>query len=144
MALEELDEILAVHRTVVFTTYRRDGRPQMSLVTVGKVGDALAFTTRQRNAKFHNLMRDPRCAMMLARPDWRGYAVMDGDAEVVGANNTDADTLRATLRDVYRASAGKEHPDWPEYDQAMLEQKRVAIVLRPTRMYEQNLGPRTP
>ena len=142
MSLEELDPILAIHRTVVFTTYRRDGRPQMSLVTVGKVGEALAFTTRQRNAKYHNLLRDPRCAMMLARPDWRGYAVLDGDAEVVGAHNTDVNTLRETLRDVYRASAGKEHPDWDEYDQAMAEQQRAAILLRPTRMYAQNLAAR--
>ena len=98
VGLEELDGLLARHRTVVFTTFRRDGRPQMSLVTVGRVGEALGFTTRQRNAKFHNLMRDPRCALMLASPDWRGYAVIDGDAEVVGAHNADADTVRLTLR----------------------------------------------
>ena len=112
----------------------------MSLVTVGRVGDALGFTTRQRNAKFHNLMRDPRCALMLASPDWRGYAVIDGDAEVVGAHNADADTVRLTLRDVYRASAGKEHPDWDDYDRAMVDQRRVAVLLRLGRMYTSGLG----
>ena len=140
MTLEELDPILARHRTVVFTTYRRDGRPQMSLVTVGRVADALAFTTQRRNAKYHNLMRDPRCAMMLARPDWRGYAVLDGDAEVVGPHNAGADDLRLRLREVYRAAAGKEHPDWDDYDRAMVEQQRVVVLLRPTRMYAQNVS----
>ena len=140
MSLEELDPILAQHRTVVFTTFRRDGRPQMSLVTVGRVGDALAFTTQGHNAKYHNLMRDPRCAMMLARPDWRGYAVLDGDAEVVGPHNTGADDLRLRLREVYRAAAGREHPDWEDYDRAMVEQRRVTVLLRPTRMYSQNLS----
>jgi PPOX class probable F420-dependent enzyme len=138
--LEELDGLLARHRTVVFTTFRRDGRPQMSLVTVGRVSDALGFTTRHRNAKYHNLMRDPRCALMLASPDWRGYAVIDGDAEIVGPHSADADTVRLTLRDVYRASAGKEHPDWDEYDRAMLDQKRVAVLLRLGRMYTSGLG----
>lgn len=139
MNIDDLAPLLAQNQVVNFSTYRRDGRQQMSLVTVGRVGDALAFTTRQRNAKYANLMRDPRCAMMVMSPDLRAYAVLDGDAQVVGAHNTDADTLRATLRDVYRASAGKEHPNWDEYDAAMTEQKRVAILLAPTRMYAHGL-----
>jgi PPOX class probable F420-dependent enzyme len=139
MNLDDLTPLLALNQVVNFTTYRRDGRPQMSLVTVGRVGEALAFTTRHRNAKYANLMRDPRCAMMVMSPDLRTYAVLDGDAQVVGAESADAGIVRATLRDVYRASAGKEHPDWDEYDAAMVEQKRVAILLNPTRMYAHGL-----
>jgi PPOX class probable F420-dependent enzyme len=139
MTLDDVTSLLAQNQVVNFTTYRRDGRPQMSLVTVGRVGDALAFTTRQRNAKYGNLMRDPRCAMMVMSPDLRRYAVLDGDAQVVGAHNTDTDTLRLALRDVYRASADREHPDWEEYDAAMVEQKRVAILLAPSRMYGHGL-----
>ncbi|MDA0797079.1 MAG: TIGR03618 family F420-dependent PPOX class oxidoreductase [Chloroflexi bacterium] len=139
MNIDDLTPLLAQNQVVNFSTYRRDGRQQMSLVTVGRVGDALAFTTRQRNAKYANLLRDPRCAMMVMSPDLRVYAVLDGDAQVVGAHNSDADTLRATLRDVYRASAGKEHPNWDEYDAVMAEQKRVAILLAPTRMYAHGL-----
>jgi len=135
MTIDDLTSLLAQNHVVNFSTYRRDGRPQMSLVTVGRIGEALAFTTRQRNAKYANLMRDPRCAMMVFSPDLRTYAVLDGDAQVVGAHNTDPETLRATLRDVYRASAGKEHPNWDEYDAVMAEQKRVAVLLNPTRMY---------
>ena len=137
--LDELDTLLAEHRTAVFTTYRRDGRPQMSLVGVGRFDGGLAFTTRSRNAKYHNLMRDPRCAMMVARPSWRGYAVLDGDAEVRGPHNTDPDRLRRDLRGVYRSVAGTEHPDWDEYDVAMVEQRRVVVLLRPSRLYTQNL-----
>ena len=140
MTLDDVSAVLALNQVATFTTFRKDGRPQMSLVTVGRVGDALGFTTRRRNAKFHNLTRDPRCAMMLTMPDLRGYAVLDGDAEVVGLHNTDADVVRLTLREVYRASAGKEHPDWAEYDRAMLEQQRVAILLTPSRMYANNLA----
>jgi PPOX class probable F420-dependent enzyme len=139
MNLDDLTPLLALNKVVNFTTYRRDGRPQMSLVTVGRVGEALAFTTRQRNAKYANLMRDSRCAMMVMSPDFRAYAVLDGDAYVLGPHSADAETVRFTLRDVYRASAGKEHPDWNEYDAAMAEQKRVAILLNPTRMYAHSL-----
>jgi len=140
MQLDDVSGLLARNQVVTFTTFRKDGRPQMSLVTAGRVGDALAFTTRRRNAKAHNLMRDPRCALMLTSPDLRSYAVLDGDAEVQGADNTDADVLRLRLREVYRASASKEHPNWDEYDAAMLQQQRVAVVLKPSRIYAHGLG----
>ena len=42
MTLDDLEPLLAQNRIVTFTTYRRDGRPQMSLVTVGR------FKSRQR------------------------------------------------------------------------------------------------
>lgn len=140
MALEELDGLLAEHHVAVATTFRKDGRPQQSLVTVGKFGDGLAFTTTQGRAKYRNLTRDPRFALMLCQPDWGGYAVLDGDAEVRTAENTDADQLREDLRAVYRAAAGKEHPAWAEYDQAMRDQNRVVIVLRPGRLVTVNAG----
>ena len=136
--LDDLDGLLARNNVVVFTTFRRDGMPQQSLVTVGKMDGGLAFTTRSRNAKAYNLARDPRCAIMLVRPDNRGFAVLDGTAEVQGAHNTDADALRLRLREVYRVAAGKEHPDWDEYDRVMLEEGRVTVLLRPDRIFARN------
>ncbi len=140
MALEELDGLLAQNRVAVATTYRKDGRPQQSLVTVGRFDGGLAFTTTQGRAKFNNLARDPRFALLLSRPDWRGYAVLDGDAEVRSAENTPADRLRDELRAVYRAAAGKEHPDWDEYDRVMREERRVVVLLRPGRLFTRNLA----
>ena len=135
MTLDDVTGLLEQNQVVVFTTYRRDGRPQMSMVTVGRVGDALGFTTRRPSAKYANLLRDPRCAMMVMSPDLRKYAVLDGDARVVGAHNSDPETVRLTLRDVYRAAARKEHPDWDEYDRVLLAEGRAAILLAPSRMY---------
>ena len=135
MTLDEVTDLLVQNQVATFTTYRRDGRPQMSLVTVGRVGDALAFTTHRPSAKYANLLRDPRCAMMVMSPDLRNYAVLDGDARIVGGRDADPETVRLTLRDVYRAAARKEHPDWEEYDRAVRDDGRVAILLTPSRMY---------
>ncbi|MAX20170.1 MAG: pyridoxamine 5'-phosphate oxidase, partial [Chloroflexi bacterium] len=33
------------------------------------------------------------------------------------------------------ASGGKEHPDWDDYDRAMVEDKRAAVVVVPDRVY---------
>ena len=140
MEFHALEQLVTQQNVVVFTTFRRDGRPQMSLVTVGTFEGGLAFTTQQGRAKTANLKRDPRCAIMLTRPNWRGYAVLDGDAEVRGNHNTDAETLRMDLRAVYRVAAGREHPDWEEYDRAMVEQRRVVVVLKPGRLVTVNAG----
>ena len=137
--IDQLDGLLSQSNVVVFTTFRRDGMPQQSLVTVGKLDGGIAFTTRMRNAKAHNLARDPRCAMMIASPDRRLFAVLDGTAELTTSNNTSADDLRLRLRDVYRAARGAEHPDWDEYDRVMLEQGRFVIILRPDRIVGHNL-----
>ena len=138
MALEELDGILAENNIAIATTFRRDGRPQQSLVTVGKYDGGLAFTTTTSRAKARNLARDTRFALMLVRPGWRGYAVLDGDAEVRSADNTDAEQLRAELREVYRSAAGKEHPNWDEYDRVMRDEGRAVVLLRPGRLVSMN------
>lgn len=138
-ALDDLDGLLEQNSVVVFTTFRRDGMPQQSLVTVGKLDGGLAFTTRSVNAKARNLARDPRCAMMLVSPDRRAFAALDGKAETQGAENTDAETLRLRLREVYRVAAGKEHPDWDEYDRVMVDQGRVAVLMRPDRIVGQGV-----
>lgn len=138
-ALDDLDGLLEQNSVVVFTTFRRDGMPQQSLVTVGKLDGGLVFTTRSVSAKARNLARDPRCAMMLVSPDRRAFAALDGKAEAQGAHNTDADALRIRLREVYRAAAGKEHPDWEEYDRVMVEQGRIAVLLRPDRIVGQGV-----
>ena len=57
---------------------------------------------------------------------------------MLGPDNSDADGLRLRLREVYRVAAGKEHPDWDEYDRVMLEEGRVAVLLRPDRIFARN------
>ena len=138
--IDDITPALARQGTVVFTTYRRDGMPQQTLVSAGRFEDGVAFTTRMRNAKYHNLRRDPRCAMMLLADGFRGYAVLDGEAEVRSPETAEPEQLRLDLRAAYIAAAGREHPDWAEYDAAMAEQGRAVILLRPTRIVVQGLG----
>ena len=134
MEFADLEALVREQRTAVLTTYRRDGRPQMSLVGVGSFEGGLALTTPRRSAKGANLRRDPRCGLLVPRPNWRGYAVLDGDAEVRDRDGTDAEKLRLDLRAVYEAVAGSAHPDWPDYDRAMVEQERLVVILRPGRL----------
>ena len=51
------------------------------------------------------------------------------------AETTDAEELRLAFRDVYRSAASAEHPNWEEYDEAMRDDGRVAIVVAPEHVY---------
>ena len=50
-------------------------------------------------------------------------------------NNTDPAALLSALRDVYRVTADSEHPDWNEYDQAMVHEHRAVITVIPEHVY---------
>ena len=53
----------------------------------------------------------------------------------MSADNTDAEELRLALRDVYRAASDEEHSDWDEYDRAMVDDRRAAVVVVPEHIY---------
>ena len=93
----------------------------MSIITCGPLQDGVAFTTTEDRAKLKNLRRNPRCSLMVARENWSAYVVLQGTARLLSADTTDADGLRMALRDVYRTAAAAEHPNWEEYDQAMVD-----------------------
>ncbi|MCZ6615180.1 MAG: PPOX class F420-dependent oxidoreductase [Chloroflexi bacterium] len=122
------------HRGVV-TTFRKSGAAQVSVVSCGLYGDGVAFTTTADRAKIPNLRRDPRCTLLVSQSDWRGYVTLEGHAQLLSPENTDAEELRLALRGVYRVTGGGEHPDWDEYDQAMRDQRRSAVVVVPEHIY---------
>ena len=128
-------EFLTANHNGALTTFRRSGAAQMSIVTCGIYGDGVAFTTTGDRAKLRNLRRNPRCTILVGTDDWRNFVVLEGQARLVGTDTAGADEYRETLREVYRAAAGREHPDWPEYDQAMLDDGRYAVIVTPAHVY---------
>ena len=140
MQLKKVEEILAHNHEAVFTTFRRNGAVQMSIVTVGVLNNGVAFTISPGSAKLANLSRNPRCSLMVSRPDWGDFAVLEGHAQVLSPNVTPIEELRLTLREVYRVAGGKEHPDWEEFDQAVQEDRRSAVIVVPEHIYYGNAG----
>jgi PPOX class probable F420-dependent enzyme len=122
------------HRGVI-TTFRRDGGAQMSIVSCGPYREGVAFTTTADRAKLLNLRRNPNCSLLVSQEDWRSYVVLEGSAEIVSAENTLPEEYRDVLRDVYRTASGEEHPNWEEYDAAMREDRRSAVIVVPQRVY---------
>ena len=119
----------------VLTCFRKNGMPQMSIVTCGAYRDGVAFSTTIDRAKLILLKRDSRCALMVSKQDWWGYVVLEGRATVLSPDNTSAEELREALRGVYRAATNQDHSDWDEYDQAMVKDRRAAVIVVPDHVY---------
>ena len=137
---DSLKRFVAENRRGVLTTFRRDGSAQMSIITCGPLQDGVAFSTTEDRAKLRNLRRNPRCSLLVAREDWSAYVVLQGQAQLLSADNTEADELRLALREVYRTAAATEHPDWEEYDRAMVEQRRSAVIVVAEQVYGGNVS----
>ena len=124
------------HRGVI-TTYRRNGAGHTSIVVCGAYKGKAAYVIVYGNSvKVANLKRDKRCTIMAVSEDWRSCVNVEGTVELMDYRNTDPETMRVELREVFRAcSAHGDHPDWEEYDEAMVKQDGVIVLVEPERIY---------
>lgn len=133
------DKLLAVisgNSLGVLATIKRDGRPQMSIVTYHFDARSLAIevSITEPRAKTRNLRRDPRASVMVASDDGWSYAVAEGNAILTPpAAAPDDETVEALIT-LYRNVAG-EHPDWDDYRAAMVTDRRVLLRLPITHVY---------
>jgi PPOX class probable F420-dependent enzyme len=127
MDASERDDLLARSHRAVLATRRRDGRPQLSPVVYARDETGrLLISTRAATAKAHNARRDTAVSVCVLTDDFFGdWAQVDGQVSVI-----DMPEAAERLRWVYRQVAG-EHPDWAEFDQDMVSQGRVVLVVTP-------------
>ncbi len=130
MDAAEAREFVARNHRAVLATIKRDGRPQMSNISYLLDDDGLIkiSVTRDR-AKTRNAVRDSRVVLAVQGDNWYQYLVVEGTAEI-----RDGDVL-PELRHVYERIAGKPHPNWAEFDAAMVSDGRVVLAITIERMY---------
>jgi uncharacterized protein len=127
--LEAMDYIQNNTRGVL-ATIKKDGRPQLSNIAYTLDHDGLIkISVTEDRAKTKNARRDPRVSLTVIGDNWYQYVVVEGSAGFI-----DEDPLPA-LRHVYERVAGKPHPDWDEFDQAMKAEKRVVMTIDIERLY---------
>jgi PPOX class probable F420-dependent enzyme len=125
----------------VVSTLRADSTIQSSVVNVGLLPDpltgkdGLAFVTYGK-VKLANLRVRPHVTIAF-RNGWQ-WASVEGSTRLLGPDDTEAGwdqpAMAKLLRDIFTA-AGGTHSDWDEYDQTMVEQRRSAVLVAPTRIY---------
>ncbi|NNM45849.1 PPOX class F420-dependent oxidoreductase [Knoellia koreensis] len=129
---------LAASRDIgTLATLKRDGRPQLS--TVNFTFDPATATARASvtdgRAKVANLRRDPRASLFVSSPDGWSYAVLEGDADFSPVASAPDDEAVEELVEVYRTIRGEEHPDWQEYREVMVADRRLVLRLHVTKVY---------
>ena len=123
------------HRGVISTT-RPDGAMHSSIVVCGAYkGNAAFVSVYPTSQKVRNLRRNSDCTVLSVTEDWRSYAVIEGKADLFDYANTEAENMRIMLREVYMACSNTPHSDWEEFDEAMVKQGAVIVLVHPNRVY---------
>jgi PPOX class probable F420-dependent enzyme len=123
MNLDQARDFASRNHRAVLATFRRDGSPQLSPVTVDVDPDGMVvISSRETAMKTKNLRRDPRATLCVMNDGFYGsWVQIDGRAAVVSLPEA-----MQGLVDYYRRVAG-EHPDWDDYRVAMERDQRVLI-----------------
>ncbi|MDA0252727.1 MAG: PPOX class F420-dependent oxidoreductase [Mycobacterium sp.] len=133
---DKLLALIADNSLGVLATIKGDGRPQMSNVTYHFDPRELTIevSVTEPRAKTRNLRRDPRASLLVSSEDGWSYAVAEGDAVLSPPAAAPDDETVESLITLYRNVAG-EHPDWDEYRQAMVLERRVLLRLPVSHLY---------
>ena len=132
----QIEQFLHDNPQGVLTSFRKNGMPQLSIVTVYPRDGGVGISITESRMKFKNLLRDPRCSVLVSHVDWwSGFLVFEGRAELTHSGNTEPDVLRRARRHIYSATTRRRSADWGEYDRIAEADKRVAMVLRPDHIY---------
>ncbi len=121
-----LDYLRSNHRSVIITR-KRDGELAPSPVVHGVDDqDRVVISSREPAFKVRNLRHDPRATLCAFQDTFYGpWVTVSGTAEIVSLPEA-----MEPLVDLYRQIQG-EHPDWADYRDAMVRDKRVIIAVTP-------------
>ncbi len=115
----------------VLITLRKDGRPQSSDIAYAVIGGKFCISATVTRAKTINLLRDNRAVLHITSPETWSYISFDGAAEITQTAQQPEDPVCKELATVFTAIQKKQHPDWEEFNQAMIKDKRLVTRFVP-------------
>ena len=123
MDLEQARDFLRRNHRAVLGTKRSDGGVQMSPIVLALDEDGtVMISTREAAMKVKNLRRDPYAYAVVLNDHFFGdWVQIEGPVTI--------EPLPAAmdgLERYYRTISG-EHPDWEDYRQAMVRDRRVIV-----------------
>ena len=113
-------------------TIRRDGRPQSSDIVYAIDDNTFLISLTADRAKTANMRRDPRVVLHVSEPQTWSYLSFDGTMELTDPTTSTTDATSDALVAYFEAVNSSPHPDWAEYRQAMIDEKRLLARFTPT------------
>jgi hypothetical protein len=141
--VDDIKRLVALdHGLASLATVRRDGTVHSAVVNAGIVDHPVtrvpvaAFVGRPTTLKIAHLRQNPTATLQW-RAGW-AWVAAEGRADIIGPDDlvdgVAVDDVPGLLRQIYSA-AGGAHDDWAEFDRVMAAERRVAVLLTPTRIY---------
>ena len=142
--VDDIQRLVALdHGLASVSTVRADGTVQSTVVNAGVVDHPVtgalvaAFVGRPATRKIAHLRANPTATLQW-RAGW-AWVAAEGTVDIVGPDDplegVGSDQLPALLRRIFTASGGGQHDDWAEYDRVVAAERRMAVLLAPTRIY---------
>ena len=123
------------------STTQADGRVLSSVANCGVVdhpvtgAPCVALVSMGGAVRLDHVRRGSQVTIAIRR-GWQWRSVT-GPADIVGPDDphedVDGEALRLLLREVFQA-AGGTHDDYDEYDRAMADERRAAVLVAPERI----------
>ena len=143
-SVDDIKKIVAMdHGLAGLSTLRNDGGVQSTVVNAGVIDHPVsgkpiaALVGRPATHKIAHLRANPT-ATLLWRAGW-AWVAAEGTVELVGPDDPldgiAPGDLPRLLREISSAAGGGQHDDWAEYDRVMAAERRMAVLLTPTRIY---------
>lgn len=136
------------HGLAVALTTRPDGSAHGSVVNAGVLehpvtGDAIVgFVSRGVTRKLEYLRLLPRITVVF-RSGW-DWATVEGTVQLAGPDDHlegfDLNELPRLLPEIYAAAAGGSPDEWVPLDAVMREERHVAALILPVRIYSSPFG----
>lgn len=142
LGMDDVKQYLATDTGLaVISTTQTDGRVLSTLVNCGVIDHPVtgeprvAMVSGGSAARLGHVRRGSEVTVAVTRGwNWVGIT---GPAELIGPadpnDDLDADATRLLLRQVFTA-AGGTHDDFEEFDRAMVEDGRTAVLIEPLRI----------
>ena len=124
MEITDVQKFLADNHRGVLVTRKRDGWPQITLVTpVIDAQGRVIITSRGTTYKLKNIRRDPRVSMLVMGEQFSGskYVQLQGTAEIISQPEA------MDLLIYWQRQVKGEHPNWDEHRETMKKEQRVVI-----------------
>jgi PPOX class probable F420-dependent enzyme len=124
VTIDEVQRFLVENHNAVLVARKRNGSPQITLVTAGVDGvGRVVISARKNTFKVKNISRDPQVSLLVMGEEIHGsnYYQIDGRAEIIALPES-----MDLLLDAYRRRLGDEM-DLEDTRRKIVDQDRVII-----------------
>jgi PPOX class probable F420-dependent enzyme len=134
--------LLRAHRLGVLATLRQDGTAHLSTIAYGfdEATEVLRVSLTEDRVKVRHLRRDLRASMHVGTADQSSWVAVTCTAELTVVTGRPGDPVGQELAELYEQIAGRPHPDPAEFADAMVEERRLVLRLRPRRVTSGGAG----